>query len=47
LRAAGWKIVTIWGIESDAAERKLIEKRFKDGLQRLLQKKKKRSAKKL
>ena len=39
-KGGGWKIVTIWGIESDAAERKLIEKRFKDGLQRLLQKKK-------
>jgi len=39
-KGGGWKIVTIWGIESDAAERKLIEKRFKDGLQRLIQKKK-------
>jgi len=35
-KGGGWKVFTIWGIESDAADRKLIEKRFKDGLQRLI-----------
>lgn len=35
----GSKIVTIWGIESDAADRKLIEERFKSVLQRLIKKK--------
>jgi len=39
-KGGGWKVVTIWGIESDAADRQLIEKRFKDGLQRLIQRKK-------
>lgn len=34
-KGGGWKVVTIWGIESDAADRKLIEERFKSGLQRL------------
>ncbi|MBF0503225.1 MAG: LytTR family transcriptional regulator [Candidatus Riflebacteria bacterium] len=28
----GWKSVTIWGIESDAADREIIRKRFQDGL---------------
>ena len=28
----GWKTVTIWGIESDAADREIIRKRFLDGL---------------
>lgn len=28
----GWKVVTIWGIESDAADRDLVRKRFLDGL---------------
>jgi hypothetical protein len=28
----GWKSVTIWGIESDAADREIIRRRFLDGL---------------
>ena len=28
----GWKTVTIWGIESDAADREIIRKRFLDGV---------------
>ena len=28
----GWKSITIWGIESDAADREIIKKRFLDGL---------------
>jgi len=28
----GWKAFTIWGIESDAADREIIRKRFLDGL---------------
>jgi len=28
----GWKTATIWGIESDAADREIIRKRFFDGL---------------
>jgi hypothetical protein len=28
----GWKSVTIWGIESDAADREIIRQRFLDGL---------------
>jgi hypothetical protein len=28
----GWKVSTIWGIESDAADREIIQKRFSDGL---------------
>lgn len=34
-KGGGWKVVTIWGVESDAADRKNIEQRFKDGLERL------------
>lgn len=34
-KGGGWKVVTIWGIESDAADRKAIENRFYAGLQRL------------
>ncbi|MDP1624131.1 MAG: LytTR family DNA-binding domain-containing protein [bacterium] len=29
----GWKAVTIWGIESDAADRDVIKKRFLEGLE--------------
>jgi len=46
-KGGGWKVVTIWGVESDAADRRLIEDRFRAGLQRLLQREKKKSAKKL
>jgi len=31
-KGGGWKVVTIWGIESDAADRAIIQKRFLDGL---------------
>jgi len=31
-KGGGWKTVTIWGIESDAADREIIRKRFLDGL---------------
>jgi hypothetical protein len=31
-KGGGWKVVTIWGIESDAADRAIITKRFLDGL---------------
>jgi hypothetical protein len=31
-KGGGWKVVTIYGIESDAADRDIIEARFKDGL---------------
>jgi Holliday junction resolvase len=31
-KGGGWKVVTIYGIESDAAERKEIEKRFLAGM---------------
>jgi hypothetical protein len=40
-KGGGWKVFTIWGIESDAAERERIEERFKAGLQRLSGQKKK------
>jgi 5S rRNA maturation endonuclease (ribonuclease M5) len=30
----GWKSVTIWGLESDAADRRKIEERFFGGLQK-------------
>jgi hypothetical protein len=40
-KCGGWKVFTIWGIESDAAERERIEERFKAGLQRLSGQKKK------
>ncbi len=39
-KGGGWKVVTIWGIESDAADRKIIEERFKDELFRLIRHKK-------
>jgi len=38
-KGGGWKVVTIHGIESDAAERDIIEDRFKAGLNRLLKRK--------
>ncbi len=41
-KGGGWKVITIWGVESDAADRKLIEERFKAGLMRLVRKKKSR-----
>jgi len=31
-KGGGWKVVTVWGIESDAADRAIITKRFLDGL---------------
>ena len=34
-KGGGWKVFTIHGIESDAADRDIIEERFKAGLQRL------------
>lgn len=33
-KGGGWKNVTIWGLESDAADRDIIKKRFLDGLER-------------
>jgi len=38
-KGGGWKVFTIHGIESDAADRDIIEARFKAGLQRLLKNK--------
>lgn len=31
-KGGGWKTVTIWGIESDAADREIITKRFREGI---------------
>ena len=31
-KGGGWKVVTIWGIESDAADRAIIQKRFLEGI---------------
>jgi len=31
-KGGGWKTVTIWGIESDAADREAIRRRFLEGL---------------
>jgi hypothetical protein len=44
-KGGGWKVVTIYGIESDAADRNIIEARFKAGLG--IPVKKAKSAKKL
>jgi len=45
---SGWKLFTIHGIESDAADREIIKARFLAGLGRLRRKTgKKKSAKKL
>ena len=40
----GWKTVTIWGIESDAADRDIIEERFKAGFGKLAKKIRKKKA---
>lgn len=32
----GWKVITIWGIESDAADREIIKERFLDGIGSIL-----------
>jgi len=37
----GWKTITIWGIESDAADREIIRKRFLDGLSQPLRRSRK------
>jgi len=31
-KGGGWKTVTIWGIESDAADREIISRRFREGI---------------
>ena len=31
-KSGGWKTVTIWGIESDAADREIVRKRFVEGV---------------
>lgn len=47
-KGGGWKVITIHGIESDAADREIIKARFKAGLGKLRRKTgKKKSAKKL
>jgi hypothetical protein len=33
-KGGGWKTVTIWGIESDAADREIVRKRFVEGVAR-------------
>lgn len=33
-KGGGWKVITIWGIESDAADRAIIQKRFLGGISR-------------